>query len=85
MKAVLTLILVLFLSATSMAQQIKSNDEVDVIKMGVVLATGHSADITFEKITVNTRNTIVRLYRYKNSRVKKELAFVTKKNRPKLA
>ena len=85
MKAVLTLVLVLFLGATSMAQQIKSNDEVDVIKMGVVLATGNSADITFEKITVNTRNAIVRLYRYKNSRVKKELAFTTKKNRPKLA
>ena len=36
-------------------------------------------------ITIQNDNSIARLYRYKNSRIKKALAFTTKRNKAKLA
>lgn len=85
MKAVLTLVLVLFLGVVATAQNFKSNDKVDSIKMDIVLVTGNDIDITFEKVTITSEESVVRLYRYKNSRVKSALAFRTKKDSTKMA
>ena len=83
MKAVLTLVLVLFFGAVTLAQN--TNDKVNLIKMDVVLVTGTNTDIVFEKVTVISDKSVARLYRYQNSRVKKALAFSTKRNSPKMA
>ncbi|MFS4467420.1 hypothetical protein [Maribacter sp. 2210JD10-5] len=85
MKTVLTFVLVLFFSATAMAQQTDNNDKVDIIEMGVVLVTGNSTDITFKTVTGTAQKSIARLYKTKNARVLKELNFSTKKSRPKMA
>jgi len=85
MKSVLTLILVLFFGAVAIAQNSESNDKVDTIKMDVVLVTSTPAAIVFEKIAVSNEQSVARLYRYPNSRVKKALSFKTRKDRPKLA
>ncbi|MFT5736643.1 MAG: hypothetical protein ACJAU2_000889 [Maribacter sp.] len=85
MKAVLTVFLLLFLNAAAVAQDVKTNDKVSTTQMDVVLATGLPVFISLEKVGTETQNSIARLYRYQNSRVKKALSFKTKKDRPKLA
>jgi hypothetical protein len=85
MKAVLTVFLLLFLNAAAVAQDAKTNDKVGTTQMDVVLATGLPVFISLEKVGTETQNSIARLYRYQNSRVKKALTFKTKKDRPKLA
>lgn len=76
MKAILTLTFVLFFGATAMAQNIKTDDKVATIEMSVVLST----EVTVEKTTETTTNTnaIARVYKFKNTRVKKALVFETK-------
>lgn len=83
MKSILTLVLVLFFGAIALAQN--TNDKVETFKIGVVLVTDNNTSIDQQKTTISTENTVARLYRYKNSRVKSELRFSTLKNRPKLA
>lgn len=85
MKAVLTVFLLLFLNAAAVAQHAKTNDKVSTTQMDVVLVTGLPVFISMEKVGMETQNSVVRLYRYQNSRVKKALSFKTKKDRPKLA
>lgn len=85
MKSFLTLVVVLFFGTVAIAQNTVSNDKVDILKMDIVLVTGNDGDGTFEKVSIGNEKNIARLYRYKNSRVKKELTFSTKKSRPKLA
>ena len=85
MKSFLTLVVVLFFSTVGIAQNTVSNDKVDILKMDIVLVTGNDGDGTFEKVSISNEKSIARLYRFKNSRVKKELTFSTKKSRPKLA
>lgn len=83
MKSILTLVLVLFFGAIASAQN--TNDKVETFKIGVVLVTDNTTSIDQQKTTISSENTVARLYRYKNSRVKSELRFRTLKNRPKLA
>lgn len=83
MKSILTLVLVLFFGAIALAQN--TNDKVETFKIGVVLVTDNSTSIDQQKTTISSENTVARLYRYKNSRVKSELRFSTLKNRLKLA
>ncbi len=85
MKSFLTLVLVLFFGTVVTAQNIINNDKVDILKMDIVLVIGDDANGAFEKVPVRSEKSVARLYRYKNSRVKKELTFSTKKSRPKLA
>ena len=60
------------------AQDISKEIKVDAISEGVEL----NIEIN-ETIKQDTR--MVRLYKFKNSRIKKELSFKTKKDRAKLA
>lgn len=78
MKAILTLIAVIFFGTLAMAQDISKEVKIETTAVGVEL------DITIEK--ENKKETeVARLYRFKNSRIKKALSFRTKKNRSKLA
>lgn len=85
MKSLLTLVVVLFFCTVAIAQNTNSNDKVDILKMDIVLVTSNDGDLNGEKASIGTEKSIARLYRHKNSRVKKALAFSTKKSRPKLA
>lgn len=83
MKAILTLTFVLFFGTMAMAQENTTTTKVDVIEMGVVLSE-NTLDVT-DEISMKETKEIVRIYKRKNSRVKKELIFTTKYNKAKLA
>lgn len=85
MKAFLTLIFVLFISLTAQAQNTNSNDTVEPIKMDIVLDNGVNHSDSVKEIKITTEKSVARLYKFKNSRVKKALAFTTKKDKPKLS
>ena len=85
MKSLLTLVVVLFFGTVAIAQNSNSNDEVDILKMDIVLVTGDASNFVFQKTENTAEKSVARLYRHKNSRVKKALNFSTKKSRPKLA
>jgi len=85
MKAILTLLFVLFFGLTAFAQNTSTNDTVEPIKMGIVLDSGIITTNDTKEVKKNTEESIARLYKFKNSRVKKALAFTTKKDKPKLA
>jgi len=85
MKAVLTILFVLIFGAIALAQNIESHDKVQSIEMGVVLVNSVDHTISKKEMATQKENGVARLYRYKNSRVKKELAFATKNNKAKLA
>nr|WP_299345911.1 hypothetical protein [Allomuricauda sp.] len=78
MKAFLTLIAVVFFGTLAMAQNPSKEVKVETITMEITL------DIEIKE-TNSMKNEVARLYKFKNSRIKKALAFRTKKNRSKLA
>ena len=75
MKAILTYIFIIFIATGAMAQE---EIKVDTTAKQVVL------NIKIEKTEVQEQQ-VARLYLFKNSRVKKALAFKTKRNRAKMA
>jgi len=85
MKAILTILFVLFFGLTAFAQNTNTNDTVEPIKMGIVLDSGVITINDTKEVKIDTEKSVARLYKFKNSRVKKALAFTTKKDRPKLA
>ncbi len=85
MKAILTLFLVLFLGFSALAQNQKTYDKVDTHKMDIVLGIGHSSADTNFQGTRTVEKKVVRLYKFKNTRIKKALAFTTKRNKAKMA
>lgn len=78
MKTVFTLIAIIFFGTAAMAQNDAKEVKVATTTVGVEL------NIDIKKDTKNETK-VARLYKFKNSRVKKELAFRTKNNRSKLA
>jgi len=78
MKTILTIIAVTFFGTMGMAQDASKEVKVDTITNGVELK------VELNK-TIEKDGEIARLYKFKNSRVKKELSFSTKKNKAKLA
>ncbi len=78
MKAVLTLIAIIFFGTLAMAQDTSKEVKVETITVGVEL----SIEIQEE---TQKETEVARLYMFKNSRVKKALSFKTKRNRSKLA
>jgi hypothetical protein len=85
MKAILTILFILFLGLTAQAQNIENNDTVEPLKMGIVLDSGIDTSNDYREVEITTEESVVRLYKFKNSRVKKALAFTTKKDKPKLS
>lgn len=78
MKAVLTFVFFIFITTSAMAQATQKEVKVETTSLKVEL------NIKIEKETVVTPE-VARLYRYKNSRVKKALKFSTKANKAKMA
>ncbi len=79
MKTLITLIFVLFIGITAQAQNNTAEVKVEVIEMSIVTET-------VEEETKEVKETqVARLYKRKNSRVKKALTFSTKRTRAKLA
>ncbi|TMM53314.1 hypothetical protein FEE95_19820 [Maribacter algarum] len=83
MKAILTLLFVLFIGVAAQAQSsvvdIKEEVKVETMVMGIVTTT-QTKEVVTEK---NTE--VARLYKFKNSRIKKALKFTTKRNKAKMA
>lgn len=76
MKAIVTFVFFIFISTTAMANT--TVEKVDTITKGVNL------EITIAKKDVN-HTEVARVYKFKNSRIKKALGFSTKANRAKMA
>lgn len=84
-KPILTLVIILILGATAMAHPNVTGDEKSkTYAVDHVLDSGADRTVADEE-TVKTGTEVVRVYRKKNSRVKKALRFTTKQNKPKLA
>ena len=73
MKAILTIVFILFIGLTAQAQD--NSSEVKVVTIEKTIVTETTTD----------SNTVARLYKRTNSRVKKAIKFTTKRNRAKLA
>ncbi len=74
MKAIVTIIFILFIGLAAQAQD-KAEVKVETVKTEIVTVT----EIAQED------NAVARLYRRPNSRIKKALNFTTKRNKAKLA
>ncbi|MEP3211466.1 MAG: hypothetical protein ABJN95_19930 [Maribacter sp.] len=81
MKTILTLLFVLFIGLAAQAQSAVEDTQVKVetIEMGIVTST------SYEKTENDNKTEVARLYKFKNSRIKKALKFTTKRNKAKMA
>mgnify|MGYP003633849423 FL=1 len=78
MKTIITIIFIIFLSFTAQAQNNTDNVKVETIEMTIVTET------TYE-LNLETETVVARLYKFKNSRIKRDLNFITKANKAKMA
>jgi hypothetical protein len=79
MKTFLTLVFILIIGATAQAQNATEEIKVATIEISVVDA------LTGETIELESNTEVARLYKFKNSRIKKALKFTTKRNKSKMA
>ena len=84
MKTLITLIFVLFIGVAAQAQNNTKEVKVETIQMSIVTFTS-SEEVIFEAIATENETEVARLYKYKNSRIKKALKFTTKRNKAKMA
>jgi len=85
MKAFLTLVLILLFGAVALAQKTTHYGKVETFQMDIVLDASLPVSHNSGQIEAAKEDTVARLYKFKNTRVKKALAFSTKKSKPKLA
>ena len=85
MKAFLTLILIVVFGTVAMAQEVPTNAKVESTQMALVLDSSINTTVLIKEAAQNSDFQIARLYKRKNTRVKKALSFTTKRNRSKLA
>ena len=71
---IITLIFVLTIGVAAQAQDKTAEVKVETIEMTIVTET-----------TTETATEVARLYKFKNSRIKKALSFSTKRNKAKMA
>jgi hypothetical protein len=79
MKTIATLIFILFIGVAAQAQTATEEVKLETIEMTVVTT------IDTEEVILKSATEVARLYKYKNSRVKKALSFTTKRNKAKMA
>ena len=79
MKTIATLIFVLFIGVAAQAQNTTKEVKVETVEMGIVTVT------VKEEVKLETKTEVARLYKYKNSNIKKALSFTTKRNKAKMA
>lgn len=82
MKAIVTIIFIIFFGITAQAQNNTQEVKVVTIEMSIVTTT---ATETMNEVKTETTTEVARLYKFKNSRVKKALSFTTKRNKAKMA
>lgn len=82
MKTIATLIFILFIGATAQAQNATELVKVETIEMTIVTNTTSNEN---KEAALENKTEVARLYKYKNSRVKKALSFTTKRNKSKMA
>ena len=85
MKAFLTLVLILLFGAAALAQKTTHYGKVETLKMDIVLDSSLPVSHNSGKIEATKEDAVARLYKFKNTRVKRALSFSTKKNNPKVA
>lgn len=95
MKAILTILFVLICGAAALAStndnqlvlnpQIENHDEIKFTEMGTTMDTGIVVATSYNEVETATEIEVARLYKFKNSRIKKALAFTTKRNKAKMA
>jgi hypothetical protein len=79
MKTIATLIFVLFIGVAAQAQNTTKEIKVETVEMSIVTVT------IKEEVKLETKTEVARLYKYKNSNIKKALSFTTKRNKAKMA
>lgn len=79
MKTIVTFIFVLFIGVAAQAQEPNETFNDGTVKM-TVTTQATKENISFEKMPE-----VARLYKRSNAKIKKELSFSTKKDRPKMA
>ena len=95
MKAIITILFVLICGAAAQANtndnqfvlnpQIENHDEVKFSKMGTIVDSGIVVATKYNEVETGSEKEVARLYKFKNSRIKKALAFSTKRNKSKMA
>ena len=78
MKTIIATIFIIFLSFTAQAQNSTEEVKVETIEMNIVSETTN-------EIKIDSNTEVARLYKFKNSRIKRDLNFLTKANKPKMA
>ncbi|RRQ47508.1 hypothetical protein DZC72_17390 [Maribacter algicola] len=78
MKTIATIFFIFLIGTAASAQDRTENSKVQTIVMGIDTQTEKS-------IKMEGKQEVARLYRFKNSRVKKELSFATRATSPKMA
>jgi len=78
MKTIVTIIFIIFLSFAAQAQNATNDVKVETIETTIVTETTNEFNLA-------TKTEVARLYKFKNSKIKKELNFITKANKPKMA
>lgn len=78
MKTLATIIFIILLSFTAQAQNTTSEVKVETIEMSIVTETTN-------EVKAESTTEVARLYKFKNSRIKRDLNFITKANKPKMA
>ncbi|MFS4467410.1 hypothetical protein [Maribacter sp. 2210JD10-5] len=78
MKKIATILFIIFIGTAAQAQSVTKEVKVETIEMTI-------ATETTPKMEGVQKNEVARLYKFKNTRVKRALFFITKKDRPKMA
>ncbi|WP_339665940.1 hypothetical protein [Maribacter arcticus] len=78
MKTIATIIFIIFLGITAQAQTAGTDVKVETVEMTIATET------TYE-LNLEAKTEVARLYKSKDSKIKKELNFITKANKPKMA
>ena len=79
MKTIATLIFVLFIGVAAQAQNATEQVKVETIEMTIVTSTEN------KEVVLKSSTEVARLYKFKNSRIKKALSFTTKRNKARMA
>lgn len=95
MKSLITLLFILTCGVTALANtndhsvelnpKIESYGKIEFSQMGDLLDSGTVVATEYNEVETATENEVARLYKFKNSRIKKALAFKTKRNKAKMA
>lgn len=95
MKSIITLLFIVFCGVTATANindhsvalnpKIESYGQIQFTQVASLLDSGIIVATKFSEVETATKTEVARLYKFKNSRIKKALAFKTKRNKAKMA